>query len=53
MAPRGGEWSAERKDELEGFVNREVCAGRMGLRDGQAIFLGDWIVAYRKYLGEP
>jgi hypothetical protein len=47
--PRYGEWNAARKDQLEGFVNREVCAGRMSLEDGQAIFLGDWIAAYQRY----
>ena len=47
--PRYGEWSADRKDELAGFVNREVCVGRMSLQEGQAIFLGDWIAAYRRY----
>jgi hypothetical protein len=51
--PRYGEWSAERKDELEAFVNHEVCSGRMTLQEGQAIFLGDWIAAYQRYLGDP
>ena len=52
--PRYGQWSANRKDELEGFVNREVCAGRMSLAEGQVIFLGDWIAAYQRYhLSEP
>ncbi len=30
------------KDHLEWRVCRDVCAGRMTLQDGQAIFLGDW-----------
>lgn len=51
--PRYGRWNAERKDQLEELVNHTVCAGGMSLRDGQAIFLGDWIAAYQRYLGEP
>jgi len=36
--PRG----AHAKDRIETAVKRDVCAGRLTLRQGQAIFLGDW-----------
>jgi len=43
--------TAECKDRLETFVHREVCARRMSLEEGRAIFLGDWIAAYRRHIG--
>ena len=33
---------AHAKDRLENAVKRDVCAGRLTLRQGQAIFLGDF-----------
>jgi hypothetical protein len=51
--PRSGRWNAERKDELEDLVHDLVCRGRITLYKGQAAFLGDWIRAYRLYLGDP
>ncbi len=30
------------KDGLEATTCRAVCAGKMGIAEGQAIFLGDW-----------
>ena len=37
---------AQAKDRLENAVRRDVCAGRLTLRQGQAIFLGDF---WREY----
>jgi hypothetical protein len=39
---------AERKDELERRICRAVCAGRLALPAAQAIFLGDWRIAYHQ-----
>lgn len=37
------------KDQLENYVRRRVCAGSMTLREGQAVFFGDWWQSYRKF----
>jgi hypothetical protein len=37
---------ARLKDRLETYTHREMCAGRMTLAQVQAIFLGDFWVAY-------
>lgn len=39
------------KDRLENYVHHQICIGHMTLEEGQAIFLGDWIAAYDKYIG--
>jgi len=38
------------KDELENLIHREVCAGEMTLKEGRAVFLGDWIAAYHHWM---
>jgi hypothetical protein len=43
-----GRYTAECKDQLEEAVHADICAGRMSLTDGQAIFLGDWIEGYQR-----
>lgn len=43
-------WGAHAKDRLENLVHRKICGGQMSLAQGQAIFLGDWIAAYQKYI---
>jgi hypothetical protein len=41
------------KDRLETTVCRMVCRlGTIALREGQAIFLGDWIAGYEQVFGE-
>lgn len=47
-----GPANAHRKDQLENFAHREVCAGKMTLAAARALFLADWRVAYRRYFGE-
>jgi len=41
-------YTAECKDQLEGAVHLAVCAGRMSLAEGQAIFLGNWTEGYQR-----
>jgi hypothetical protein len=42
---------ARAKDRLESAVKRDVCAGRLTLQQGQAIFLGDFWREYdRRFL---
>jgi hypothetical protein len=38
------------KDRLENYVHSMICTGRMTLAQGQAIFLGNWVDAYRTYI---
>ena len=39
------------KDQLENQVHRLICSGSISLKTGQAAFLGNWEVAYQKYVG--
>lgn len=42
--------AARAKNRLENAVKRDVCAGRLTLQQGQAIFLGDyWYEYYRRF----
>jgi hypothetical protein len=43
---------AKAKDRLENAVAKDVCAGRLTLKEGQAIFLGDFWKEYQKRYGE-
>lgn len=45
-----GQWGAHTKDRLENWAHRQICSGKMTLAQGRAIFLGNWIAAYKKYL---
>lgn len=48
--PRGGQWAAKFKDQLEASVCRAVCRGAMTLEEGRAIFLApDWTKEYEKF----
>jgi hypothetical protein len=44
-------WNGLRKDRLENRLHALVCSGRMRLEDAQAVFLGDWIAGYQRYVG--
>jgi hypothetical protein len=46
-------WNATVKDRLEVFFHAEVCAGRIPIGKAQAEIAGDWIAAYKRYLGDP
>jgi len=48
-----GKWGASLKDALENKLHREICAGRITLKQAQNMLVNDWRVAYRKYYGEP
>lgn len=43
---------ARLKDRVEVSVQRRICAGKLTLKEGQAIMLGDWTVEYQKITGE-
>ena len=47
-----GGWGAKRKDKLENTLHRLVCRGRLPLVQAQREIAGDWIEAYRRYVGE-
>jgi hypothetical protein len=45
------EWNALVKDKLETYIQGEVCARRMKLAEGQAVFQRDWVDVFRQYCG--
>jgi len=44
-------YGARVKDVLETALHRRVCAGTMPLSEARAALLGNWLVAYEKYVG--
>lgn len=44
-------WGAHVKDRLEDRIHVLVCGGWMSLREGQDVFLSDWIAGYRRAFG--
>jgi hypothetical protein len=51
MQPWEGSCGARKKDRLETHLKREVCAGRISLRQAQAEIGGDWVVSYNARIG--
>lgn len=51
--PYRGRWGARTKDTLENRLHDLVCAGRIALAGAQRIETGNWVAAYRRYLGAP
>ncbi len=49
--PRFGANSAAMKDKLENKIHLLICSGAITLKEGQAIFMIDWVAGYRKYYG--
>lgn len=47
--PWDGPWGAHRKDVLETFLKRQVCAGKMSLAEAQAEVRTDWVSAYLRH----
>ena len=47
----GDKWNAATKDKLEEYVNREVCSGRMTLKEGQSVFQKGWVDVFHVYCG--
>jgi hypothetical protein len=48
---RAGTWDAHAKDALEERLHRLVCTRKLDLLTAQHAIAGDWISAYKKYLG--
>lgn len=47
-------WGAEVKDTLEDVLHRQVCDGRIPLKEAQDAIRTNWIKAYLEYIGpEP
>jgi hypothetical protein len=51
--PYRGRWGARTKDTLENRLHDLVCAGRIALAHAQRIEAGNWVAAYRRYVGAP
>lgn len=47
---RQGEWSAEKKNDLEFVVYKMVCHGEISLHEAQQKVAHDWIEAYLKWV---
>lgn len=50
--PYFGDWNAHIKDRLENKLHEMVCSGDIDMRTAQREIATDWIVAYKKYIGE-
>lgn len=46
-----GGWDSYAKDRLENRLHGLVCRGRMPLAQAQRDIAGDWIAAYKRYIG--
>jgi hypothetical protein len=46
-----GGWGSYAKDRLEDRLHTLVCRGRLPLAQAQRDIAGDWIAAYRRYVG--
>ena len=50
--PLAGEWNHLKKNLLERRLYKLVCSGSLDLQKVQQEIATDWVVAYRKYIGE-
>jgi hypothetical protein len=50
--PWTSQWNAHTKDKLENALHRMVCAGEIPLAEAQKAIAGNWIQAYKHYVGE-
>lgn len=50
LEPRGGFWTAEKKDALERKLCRLACDGQIPLPEAQGAIAANWIVTYQKYV---
>lgn len=48
--PRKSEWNAKKKDALEFALYKQVCKGRVSLKEAQDAYRENWIQAYKKYV---
>ena len=46
-----GGWGSYAKDQLENKLHTLVCGGRVPLAQAQRDIAGDWIAAYKRYIG--
>ena len=46
-------WNAVKKDTLENRLHKEMCAGRLSLKQAQTMLVNDWRIAYKRYYGNP
>lgn len=46
-----GGWGSYAKDRLEVRIHDMLCGGEMSLLQAQQAFSGNWIAAYRRYIG--
>lgn len=46
-----GGWGSYTKDKLENRLHHLVCEGKVSLRQAQREEAGNWIAAYKKYIG--
>lgn len=46
-------WNAVLKDTLENRLHKEMCAGRISLKQARNMLVNDWRKAYRTYYGNP
>jgi len=44
-----GPWGARKKDVIETYLKRQVCAGNISLVDAQIWIATDWIATYKKF----
>jgi len=44
-------WNATVKNKLEAYVQGELCAGHMSLKDAQGVFQKNWIDVFQLYCG--
>ena len=51
--PYAGRWGARTKDVLENRLHDLVCEGKLTLRSAQRQEAGNWVAAYRRYVGSP
>lgn len=43
-----GPWNAHKKDRLEVQAHKDVCAGKISLKEAQRWFIDDWKAAYER-----
>lgn len=48
--PWNGEWGAHKKDVIETYLKRQVCAGKISLADAQNWIATDWIATYKQFI---
>lgn len=46
-----GTWNARVKDKIENKLHQMVCDGQISVVEAQKEIAGDWIAAYKKYIG--